>query len=404
VARRRAARLLWGTALTLFLLLAVKFFLADVYEVKSDSMRPTIFGGTAPQADEAFNEWVLVVYEKAPELERFDLVVSRPGGGGGNPIVKRAAALPGERVLIADGDLLIEGERLPADAERPPPIVVFDDRLQEIERYFHFADEVWSGSGNEWIADAEAVRRDSDRGMMLFQKKLRDDYIDEERSRVTGLAKANDAIVECEARLDPAHDPARARLRLRLVEEGDTFEAHVEPDQGPDAAGGFRYRILRRKPQVGFAVLREGSLPFRAGTWHRLRFANVDNHLSLRLDDDFEAVVSYEANVVLESHDNVPLLDEDEDSTPYGPRVSFGAEGCRAGFRSIVVLRDLVYTGLGEFAVVAPLSLGPDEYLLLGDNSSRSRDSREFGPVHAADVVGRPVAVVWPLSRARWLR
>jgi signal peptidase I len=49
----------------------------------------------------------------------------------------------------------------------------------------------------------------------------------------------------------------------------------------------------------------------------------------------------------------------------------------------------------------APISLGPDDYFLLGDNSTASTDSRHFGPVKASELIGRPLAVLWP--DPRWL-
>ena len=42
-------------------------------------------------------------------------------------------------------------------------------------------------------------------------------------------------------------------------------------------------------------------------------------------------------------------------------------------------------------------------YYLLGDNRRTSCDSRQFGPVSRAEIVGRAVAVVWPLGRLRIL-
>ena len=43
--------------------------------------------------------------------------------------------------------------------------------------------------------------------------------------------------------------------------------------------------------------------------------------------------------------------------------------------------------------------LGPDQYFMLGDNSSNSSDSRSNGPVHRSRLVGSPLLVVWPPSR-----
>jgi signal peptidase I len=43
--------------------------------------------------------------------------------------------------------------------------------------------------------------------------------------------------------------------------------------------------------------------------------------------------------------------------------------------------------------------VGPDTYFVLGDNRAESCDSRVFGPVPKANVVGRVVFAYWPPSR-----
>jgi signal peptidase I len=40
--------------------------------------------------------------------------------------------------------------------------------------------------------------------------------------------------------------------------------------------------------------------------------------------------------------------------------------------------------------------LGPDEYLVQGDNTQESTDVRSFGPVGPDDLVGRVVLRYWP--------
>jgi signal peptidase I len=40
--------------------------------------------------------------------------------------------------------------------------------------------------------------------------------------------------------------------------------------------------------------------------------------------------------------------------------------------------------------------LGPDEYLVLGDNPEESTDVRAFGPLGSDDLVGRVVLRYWP--------
>ncbi|GGH38463.1 signal peptidase I [Paenibacillus segetis] len=52
-----------------------------------------------------------------------------------------------------------------------------------------------------------------------------------------------------------------------------------------------------------------------------------------------------------------------------------------------------------------PLTLGKDEYFVMGDNrhAGRSKDSRYFGSVKKSQIVGRAEFVFWPISKIRSL-
>jgi signal peptidase I len=50
-----------------------------------------------------------------------------------------------------------------------------------------------------------------------------------------------------------------------------------------------------------------------------------------------------------------------------------------------------------------PVTLGGDEYLVLGDNRDHSADSRTFGPVPRADILGRATRILTPSNHARAL-
>lgn len=47
---------------------------------------------------------------------------------------------------------------------------------------------------------------------------------------------------------------------------------------------------------------------------------------------------------------------------------------------------------------MAPVTLGPLSYLVLGDNRSNSNDSRSFGPVTRNQILGRVWLRYWPLD------
>ncbi len=52
--------------------------------------------------------------------------------------------------------------------------------------------------------------------------------------------------------------------------------------------------------------------------------------------------------------------------------------------------------------VCGPLTLGPDQYFMLGDNRLNSLDSRSFGPIPSDQIVGRVVLRYWPLSQVEF--
>ncbi len=398
MSRPRIARVLWGAVGLVVGLLVVKFFVADVYRIQSGSMRPTIFGGAAPDGGNGLTEWVLVRYGRTA-LSRFDLVVVR-GREAGDPVVKRVVALPGETVQIVGGDLLIDGRRLGPDVPRPNPIPVFDDRHQVVEEFFHFkSDGPWRRDGDAWVLDASGIPHLSSKGLMFYNPDLRDDYLGPDGERVGGLRQANDGVLECEFALDETDG---ATLRFLLVEEGDTFEVELAPD--PEGPASHVLSLLHRDvrssreahPNTHEQLFGAAAVEIEPGRWVRLRFANIDDHVEVELP---------ELGVILRhryaGNEPFPKATTAGDKSR-GPRVGFGGEGGRARFRSIRILRDLFYTSVGEHAVGSPLALDLDEVFLLGDSSAESRDSRFFGPVRLSSLVGRPVAVVWP--RSRWRR
>lgn len=46
-----------------------------------------------------------------------------------------------------------------------------------------------------------------------------------------------------------------------------------------------------------------------------------------------------------------------------------------------------------------PMLIPADQYFVMGDNRTRSLDSRRFGPITREEIVGKAFVIIWPASR-----
>lgn len=372
---------LWAVALSGVAVLAVRALVGDVYYVDSRSMAPTLHGAARD------GEYVFVRFDRESPLERFDLVVvQRPGDE--RPLVKRVVALGGETVQLAGGDLLLDGRILPPDAPRAPWIELFDSRRDVFDQHFSTArfPAPWSQGSSGLQVDVQGARA----AEAEFKRGALDEFREPSGERGGGRRHVSDLALELELRTEGMW---RA-LRLRLSEEGDRFDLVLEPAA---QLGRVRARIERRVvARLSFEVLVERELDFDFSAPHRLTFANIDNRLRFDLDDERGALA-------FDYAENTPMSGQESGFQHQLPRAAFGGENLRAQITRVRLFRDLSWADLGRFAVNGPLVLAPEELFLLGDNSSESLDSREWGPARQSWRVGKPLAVVWPPSRWRWL-
>jgi hypothetical protein len=132
---------------------------------------------------------------------------------------------------------------------------------------------------------------------------------------------------------------------------------------------------------------------YSADNWHHVAFSIIENIGLCSVDGKI--------------NDLVNLNDYSPPDAPTKTPFAISARGGRVEIRHLQVWRDLYYDVPPELAPTErsdesvglhePAKLGSDEYYVLGDNSSRSFDSRyrRFGTVDASLLAGRPLAVVW---------
>lgn len=132
--RRRglAAGLLRDLLVAAVVLTLVSVFLVQPFRVEGRSMEPLLVDGERILVDK-------LSYRFA-EPQRFDVVVFRTDGG--RTLVKRVIALPGERVEVASGDLLVDGAVLleARDDARDGPLAAAEAVTLGDEEYWLLGD------------------------------------------------------------------------------------------------------------------------------------------------------------------------------------------------------------------------------------------------------------------------
>jgi len=385
------------------------------------------------------------------EPARWDVVVFKYPEDARVNYIKRLVGLPGETVFIAGGDIWIsraDGE--PEIARKPPSRL--RAMLQPVHDSRHLAQPLrtagWPDAWQDWgPRGAEPRWTTSDGGRSFsvesaaepatlrwrhfvpdrwdpaapppeppapalvgdFQPYNQDpEFVGLHRSRAHGvlLDGANwvgDLAVEC----DLEADNGAGSVTLDLVKGGVRHTCTL------DLATGTA--TIAREADGG--VRGQGLSPVRGrGRW-RVMFANVDDELSLFVNGRRVATdrpIQWRRSL-LEAAESRPLVrggrpgdTEPDDLAPAG--ITVAGERIRVG--DLRVLRDIFYIASGSQAAmigreraepVLEFPLGPDQFFVLGDNSSASKDGRAWGtldePLHHVDrrlLIGRALVVFWP--------
>lgn len=390
----KAKRLAIAVIASVIAALIFKGFVADVYLVESGSMEPTIFGG------EERGERVLVRYQSNPTLKRYDLVVLRRNGVP-VPAVKRVVGLPGESVQIRAGDIYVNGRLLALEHSGAPWIDLFDSTRQDFAQAFQFESgaEAWVQQGAEWQigsqSDAAPVVEEGENWRLIYKRGLDDGYITAGGEPVVGTSPVGDGRID----LELVVQDSVGELLLELGEAADVFQARLR-FLGEECKASLCRASRLKGAAPSIEILELGSAKIPAGESLQVSFSNRDNLLQFKISSQahqlLDLIARYDANYAPPGKTLVA-------GAAIGPQVQLSGINLHAKLQRLRVRRDLHYVGIGEHGVARPLSLGPDQLFVLGDNSMHSADGRLWGATPMAEIMGLPKAVVWPLEQARWL-
>ncbi|MBP3953714.1 hypothetical protein J8F10_00160 [Gemmata sp. G18] len=338
----------------------------------------------------------------------------------GKPYVKRLIGLPGETILIRDGDVYLKragdtsahGEiaRKGLAEVRETVVPVFD---------MNFAPNP-GGWGSRWLVSSGDPRLPmgtgpdpttppvienyalvldaSDAPQSTLTAWYRHWHLDERREnpvrvwnaydgtprRPNDLPAAHDFYVTCEVEVTATVGSAgEASFECRLADGADGVTAEIAV--GPKATGRA---VLVHEYHGGLGNV--SGVALEKGRKYHLEFAFVDRRATLALD----------GRVVVPPADLEPAPKRGDVSRP----VRFGARGCRVVVRDIKLYRDIHYmSDYGEHGTRHPAVLGPHEYYVLGDNSGNSEDSRKWPTpgVPESAFIGKPFLIHQPLRLGR---
>ncbi len=396
------------------------------------------------------------------EPQRWEVAVFKYPGNAVTNYIKRIVGLPGETVVIRDGDIFIADPDDPAHLEiaRKPPQkllamlqVVFDNRYMPrlaefgFHSRWHAAEPPGSAGRFEAVdpdgclefhtdgaAPAETWLRYAHRvpsrdhwhdvgrnGRLPADRQpspeLIRDFTGYNTSRgshlhplhpsVLGEHWVGDLALECTVEVVSEN----GEVILELVEGGERFQVRFDV-----ATGQAALSITGRPDWRPSAATR-----LRGPGTYRLRFANCDDKLYVWVQDRaiaFDLPTRYHG------------LDNDSPTEADLRPASVGSRGCAMRVTDLRILRDVYYiaaTSRNSLAASgnspgsdapdmwvvpgdrrqAAFQMHEDQFFMLGDNSLRSKDGRLWaepgpdGPDHHVDrdaLIGKAILIYWPHS------
>lgn len=277
----------------------------------------------------------------------------------GELAIKRVVGLPGERVAIVAGDAVVDGRLLPPS---PAELAGRATVVEPVDRDARDVPGIGAGdpeaSRRGWLRRFPAAELLDDAAFAPLERRL--------------LLPVRDAGFAAIVRVDPAAPPLDVRIRVGAVAIRWRLRA---PGRHAFAAGlldghvaGATWPLPDRPAADG-----GGSSPLppeAAAEWDVLLPAG-----GMAADEFPDDIRAAELEIAIEP------------SVGAAPGTGGPSQGfsCERLWR----WRDILYRPAADG--VAEWRLGPDEFLLLGDHATGSRDSRHFGPLGRRSLLHRVV-------------
>ncbi len=354
-----------------------------------------------------------ILVEKASRPARWDLVVFKYPEDPRVNYVKRLVALPQEKLELVGGDVFIDGVRLSKAPDQVLDLwfLVHDTALAA--RRPVPGGPGWSpdGTPSPWQPAAGGWKfagTDAPQEALAFTGEVRDrlaynlryQSLADYDPRSQGLP-VRDVRLECFVDEFSGTGP----IGFRWLFAGQRVTATISPAGNVELESAAAFEPAAApadRPRPSKAEVARGKLSGGIAPGSKLVFAVRDGRAYV-LDNG--GVV---ASVAVGPQDVQAARDRGKER-PEPCRLAIVAERCSLSLSRIVLYRDVYYRQLEEMdfplfgedvaAKNGTIAVGPGEYCVLGDNSRQSKDSRFWGVVQDAAIVGVARWIYWPPER-----
>ncbi len=367
--------------------LVIRQFCIEAFKIPTSSMEPTLIGRETGGDRILVNKFAYKV--KAPR--RWDVVVFKYPLNRKKNFIKRLVGLPGEEIMLRAGDLYVRGPGGAFEIQRKPREVQ-DILWQEV---YPVEDAEWSnGIGKpaqgEWRPVEESELKNGSPGTEGASMTLMPSRGGKAWMYYNGFIYAHAENVEIGdliVSFNAVPLDGMEALKAAIAFGPESFEFKLP------ASGKGQAEILRnRKPAASADVSLPAAGPFEAAFYHADAVAGIringKDVLSFEYEPDFSA-----------------------EFTSLSPVVKIGTEGGGIELRNLKIHRDLYYftEAGGTFNDHGRLRIPPDNYVVLGDNSSSSKDSRlwmkvAFETLDGSVVEGDADMITTPNDKEKYFR
>jgi signal peptidase I len=341
----------------IIVILVLRHFCLGNYQIPTSSMEPTLFGNHPSEGIRGDRILVDRLSYLLGEPKRWDTIVFKFPLDRSKTFIKRLIGLPGEEIRIHGGNIWVNREPggFPASwflARKPRAV------QQEVWQVFY--PECRDETPGTWGPEGEATFEGRPEDGVLTAPAGGEGWL-EYRGRI-------------QARVPRPHPPYESpfmgeiRLAFRGRLEGGGLA--VDLDLGGQR---IRYELPADGGQASIVLdgvrVAEGASPVREGDGHYLAFENVDGVLAIEVDG--ETVLSHEYDL--------GAIPGQPSRPPSRPRLRLGVtKGGILRLSGMRMYRDIHYVedGRGILRREGSLRVPPDSFFVLGDNCTRSKDSR----------------------------